>query len=103
MFVTNNTSYPIIAFCWIKDGRFGLDTTIEPGTTGHIFGPAAGKWEGHQGYEFVAGTVVCYDRMFGCNGYPIAKGQPLSWDNGNGAGVTIRHHLDERVPPGNLR
>lgn len=48
MRIINNTSFPIIAFCFDKSNKCGDDVAIDPGENEEVKGPYLGEMGGGQ-------------------------------------------------------
>ncbi len=91
MLVSNKTPFPVIAFCWSVEPRFGSDVYILPDQTLEVSLTTEGS-----GMEVcVEGGVVCEETPTHPNAYRVALRIPLIF-RGLMEGVTVRHHHDER-------
>lgn len=95
MKVTNNTSYPVIAFGseTMTGLGYGDDVTIQPGDTVEVSGPYIGEMDGGDCYIHLAGEITCHEGPDDDNGYQVIQGNPLCL-SASRRGVTVRHHLD---------
>ena len=94
MKVTNNTSYPVIAFGTETRLGYGEDVIIQPGECADVSGPYVGEMGGGDCYIHLAGEIICHEGCDDGSDFQVIKGTPLCLLAG-GRGVTVRHHLDE--------
>lgn len=94
MKVTNNTSYPVIAFGTETRLGYGEDVTVQPGESADVSGPYVGEMGGGDCYIHLAGEITCHEGPDDDSGFQVIRGTPLCLSAG-GRGVTVRHHLDE--------
>lgn len=94
MKITNNASFPVVAFCWDINLGLGTDVTIEPGDTGEVQGPYLGEMGGGSCYLVVEGDIVCQEAPDDKNVFQVIPGKPLVLAN-SGRGVTVRHYSDK--------
>jgi hypothetical protein len=94
MQVTNDASFPVIAFCFHSDVGYGNDVTIEPGESAEVQGPYIGQMDGGDCHVIVEGSITCHEKPDDENGFQVLPDQQLHLANGV-KGVTVRHYSDE--------
>jgi hypothetical protein len=93
MKVTNNTSFPVIAFGYEIERGYGEDVMIPAGETKEVSGPYIGDMGGGRCYVAIPDELVCQEEPDNDVGLQIGKGVPIYLLDGN-LGITIRHKED---------
>lgn len=93
MKITNDTSYPIIAFGSVRRYGYGEDVSIQPGESANVSGPYVGEMGDGDCHLHVAGEIICHEGSDDGNCFQVIQGAPTNID-ADGRGVTVRHHLD---------
>ena len=98
MQVTNNTSYPLIAFGWHTYAGYGDDVTIAPAETKEVLGPYLGDMDDGACHVTVAGEISCHEGPDDDKGYQVALGKQLNLKSEKDkVGITVRHHSEPRI------
>lgn len=93
MKVTNNASFPVIAFGIHMEIGYGDDVIIQPGESAEVSGPRIGEMGKCSCYIHLDGELVCHEASDDDNSFQIARGMPIFLQLEN-KGITIRHHED---------
>jgi len=93
--ITNNTSYPLIAFCWHIQKGYGDDVEIQPNQSADVSGPYIGEMGGGNCYIVVPGKIVCQETPDDEIGFHVSTGNLLVLRSGD-IGTTVRHSQDKR-------
>lgn len=94
MKVTNQASFPIIAFCFDENVGYGADTLIQPGQSEDVLGPYLGEMGGGSCRVHVPGEIICSEEPDSGNSFQVNQNNQLHLATGD-KGVTVRHHLDD--------
>ena len=94
MKVTNNASFPVIAFGIVIKIGYGDDVMIPPGKSADISGPYVGKMGGGSCHIHMEGELTCHENPDDDNGFQIAKGEPICLQIDDGKKINIRHFED---------
>lgn len=97
MLVTNNTSFPIIAFGLDTKVGYGEYTEIPPNESKEVRGPYLGAMGGGSCHAHIEGDISCHEKPDDENGFQVVQDKPLSLQSGT-RGITVRHHLDAPEP-----
>ena len=96
MKITNNASFPIIAFGWQKITGYADDVLIAQGETRDVNGPYIGEMGGGSCYIHLTGELVCQETPDDDKGMCIGIGAPISigFESTDDRGLTVRHHSE---------
>jgi len=95
MYVINQCSYAIIAFCWDDRYGYGQDVRIESGEVEIIPGPIKVKDGDHHYREVMKMQVKCMENADNVFKFQVLPGEQLCIGHGP-TGITIRHHSENR-------
>ena len=93
MKITNEASFPVLAFGWLASKGYADDVLIGPGEAKDVNGPYLGEMDGGSCHVALIGEVTCQEAPDDVRGMQIGLGMPIHL-GADDRGVTIRHHSD---------